>query len=140
MLTWRNPFGEAIAFLTGCAPLKEGRGKAVARQGWLFRIRHGQRLFVLFVGIARRAAASAAVLDTFKGGRIEETCVLPSELALFLNLYEGRIIKLPVMEEWPHRAVPRRIGLRARLRLVGQRRAAAEAAARVRELALSSRC
>ncbi len=97
-------------------------------QGWVFRVRHGQRLFVLFVGVRRRAAACAAVLDAFKGGRIEDSCGLSSELSLFLNLYEGRIIKLPVMEEWSLRSVPSRIGLRTRLRLVGQRRAMAQAA------------
>ena len=70
------------------------------------------------------------MLDVFKGGRIEKSCALPSELRLFLNLYDGRIIKLPVMEEWASGAVPRRMDLRARLRLVGQRRAAAGAAAR----------
>jgi hypothetical protein len=85
----------------------------------------------LFVGIGRRAAAQAAVLDVFKGGRIEDFCGLPPELNRFLNLYEGRIIKLPVVEEWPLSSiVPRRIGLRTRLRLVGQKRAAMEAAAR----------
>jgi hypothetical protein len=100
----------------------------LVNQGWVFRVRHGQRLFVVFVGISLRAAASSAVLDTFKGGRIEESCGVPSELRFFLNLYEGRIIKLPVMEEWPLRPIPRRIGLRARLQLAAQRRAAAEAA------------
>jgi hypothetical protein len=102
----------------------------LTKPGWVFRLRHGQRLFVVFAGISRRGAASTAVLDAFKGGRIEDSCGLPAELRVFLNLYEGRIIKLPVAEEWPRQALPRRIGLRMRLRLVGQRRAAAEAAAR----------
>jgi hypothetical protein len=95
----------------------------------MFRLRHGQRQFILFVGMSRRAAASTAVRDAFAGGRIEDSCGLPSELRRFLNLYEGRIIKIPVMEEWPRSSACRRISLRARLQLVGQRRAAAEAAA-----------
>jgi hypothetical protein len=89
----------------------------------VFRLRHGQRLFVLLVGIGRRAAASAAALDAFKGGRIEESCGLSPELTLFLNLYEGRIIKLPVMDEWPPSVPRRQISLRAKLQLLGQRRA-----------------
>jgi hypothetical protein len=98
----------------------------VGQGGWVFRVRQGQRLFVLFVGIGRRAAARSAVLDAFKGARIEDSCGLSAELSVFLNLYEGRIVKLPVMDEWPPLAGgPRRIGLRTRLRLAGRRRAAA---------------
>lgn len=98
----------------------------------MFWIRHGQRQFVLFVGINRRSDARTAVLDAFKDARIEKSCGLAPELRLFFNLDEGRIIKLPVMEDVQKRTVPRRIGLRARLRLVGQRRVAAEAAGRAR--------
>src|SRR5689334_18638848 len=103
----------------------------VEQGGWVFRVRHGQRLFVLFVGIGRRTTARSAVLDAFKGARIEDSCGLSAEVSVFLNLYEGRIVKLPVMDEWPPLAdVPRRVGLRTRLRLAGQRRAAAAEAMR----------
>src|SRR5262245_29399112 len=62
------------------------------RKAWIFWLREGDILHVLYVGYDDFEEAKAAALDRVGGAAIEAHCELPSKIRQALNLQEGQII------------------------------------------------
>jgi hypothetical protein len=65
---------------------------------WIFWLRQGELLHVLYVGHSDFEKAQAAAMDRVGGATVEAHCELPSRIRTALNLYEGRIIPAHVVQ------------------------------------------